>query len=96
MAKKNCGCSIQRNYSVDALRHTSPEDFCEWISYCSTHAAAFEMREAIQEHIINMDKLLTPTVWRSLQPVERGQAIASHLNQLQRAFSLAEGKEEKK
>ncbi len=58
------------------------------ITFCPTHAAAFEMRKAIQSHILNMDELLTPEVWRSLQPQVRGAAIAGYVRTLEQALAL--------
>lgn len=88
MAKENCGCWIQPE---------GPRQYRE-IRYCPTHAAAFEMREALKEIVTAFDKesvvvFERPDALKRVTINSIKQQGPTFLDICKRALSLAEGKE---
>lgn len=87
MSKENCGCSI----AVLGDPTLSLDQFLEAggrfkFNYCQTHAAAFEMREALREIVTAFVEVKQVTG----HPLRQ---TPTFLEICKRALSLAEGKE---
>ena len=82
MAKENCGCQVLYRHSP-YMSISSSE-----IKYCSTHSAAFEMRETLRGALDGLRYFQRQAIAHDvLKPLP--QCLA----EIERVLSLAEGKE---